>query len=376
MQNLFYHLLLTDTCNLCCSYCREKIFSPDFTSLSNDLCIDETLPSEFVIDLEDLLYFLSLDPAPVLTFYGGEPLIRSDLVTEIVKRAPFCRFMIQTNGILLPELKRETLEKLEVILLSIDGDRTLTDKNRGNGTYGRIIRSIQYVRDNGYDGELIARMTVTEDTDIFSAVLHINNELSLLFDSIHWQMDANFWNDYELRDIRDWITHYYNPGIKRLVTEWVKNMNDFGKVLKWYPFLGIMDDLLHERKTLLRCGAGHTNYSILTDGTIVPCPAMVGLKDYYLGNIKTTSPLDLKKIETCGECVNCHLLNICGGRCLYAQITSPWPLEGQKLICESVESLIEALCDSKPEIERLIRDKKVSSADFLHTKYNGCEIIP
>jgi len=34
----------------------------------------------------DLLYdFLKKDPNPILTFYGGEPLLRADLIKKIVQ---------------------------------------------------------------------------------------------------------------------------------------------------------------------------------------------------------------------------------------------------------------------------------------------------
>ena len=57
------------------------------------------------------------------------------------------------------------------------------------------------------------------------------------------------------------------------------------RVLKLYPFLDITHDLLHNQTTKLRCGSGYTNYSIQTDGTIIPCPIMLGMKDYYLGQV-------------------------------------------------------------------------------------------
>ena len=66
-----------------------------------------------------------------------------------------------------------------------------------------------------------------------------------------------------------------------------------GNVPKRYPFLDPMEDLLYSRGSRLRCGAGHINYSIMTDGNIAPCPVMVGMKDYYLGHIGTSDPVHL-----------------------------------------------------------------------------------
>jgi uncharacterized protein len=38
------------------------------------------------------------------------------------------------------------------------------------------------------------------------------------------------------------------------------------------------------------------HYTIQTDGYIIPCPTMWGMKKYYLGHISDADPLDLKKI--------------------------------------------------------------------------------
>ena len=100
---MYFHLILTDNCNLCCSYCRAKAFESDEdeTRESVPVEIDPDLPVELAIDLPLLYGFLEKDPAPTLTFYGGEPLLRADLIDRIVREAPVQRFMIQTNGLLL-----------------------------------------------------------------------------------------------------------------------------------------------------------------------------------------------------------------------------------------------------------------------------------
>ena len=94
---MFWHLILTDACNLCCSYCRGKAFWPR-EEPARPVAYDPTLPAELAVDLDDLAAFLARDPDPTLTFYGGEPLLRPDLVEDVMARLPDCRFMLQTNG--------------------------------------------------------------------------------------------------------------------------------------------------------------------------------------------------------------------------------------------------------------------------------------
>jgi radical SAM protein with 4Fe4S-binding SPASM domain len=126
----------------------------------------------------------------------------------------------------------------------------------------------------------------------------------------------------------------------------------------------------------MRCGGGWINYAIQTDGNIIPCPTMWGMKDYYLGHIKSTDPLKLKKVYVGMPCVKCDVFSICGGRCLYANVVKRWDSEAYNLVCNTVRNLIEATASQMPRIKELIECGKISLADFEFMKYNGCEIIP
>jgi putative peptide-modifying radical SAM enzyme len=374
---MYFHLILTDDCNLCCSYCRGKAFENlEESESERAVQIDESLPTELAYDPRILYRFLEKDPVPTLTFYGGEPLLRADLIERIVREAPVKRFMIQTNGLLLDRLPPDILCRFVTILVSLDGRKALTDANRGTGVYDRVMENIQKIRARGYTGELIARMTVTEKTDIAEAVHHLASNPDYSFSSIHWQIDANFAGDFFLRNFRKWTHDCYNPGIRTLVDDWVEHMETEGSVLRWYPFLDPMEDLLYERESRLRCGSGYANYSIMTDGNIGPCPAMIGMSQYYVGHISRSHPLELDCVHIHGECMECGIRTFCGGRCLYSNITQPWGITERGLVCGTVENLRDALIAALPRVRRLIGEGVIARDDFAHEKFNGCEIIP
>jgi uncharacterized protein len=376
---LYFHIILTDECNLCCSYCRAKAFeSPEEVAdkTAPQFEIDPHLPPELNISLDLLYGFLQKDPAPTLTFYGGEPLLRSDLIERIVLEAPVHRFMLQTNGLLLDRLPTAIVNRFSTILVSLDGGERLTDANRGTGTYRKVMDNIKKIRSNGYHNELIARMTVNENSDIADAVHWLSDNQDYSFSSIHWQLDANFTRDFSHRRFAEWVSKSYNPGILRLVTDWVDHMENEGKVLRWYPFLDPMEDLLLGNQTRLRCGSGYANYTIMTDGYIAPCPVMTGMSQYYVGHIRDADPKDLAVVTVNGECTECKILGFCGGRCLYANITKPWGEAGRHEVCRTVEYLKECLNDTLPRVKDLITGGAIQYTDFSHEKYNGCEIIP
>jgi uncharacterized protein len=374
---MYFHLILTDRCNLCCKYCRAKAFEDlEESESERSQTIDDAIPVELECNLDHLYAFLKKDPAATLTFYGGEPLLRADLIEQIVSEAPVTRFMIQTNGLLLDYLPPEIVNRFTTILVSLDGRKDLTDANRGEGVYDRVMQNVRLIRKNGYNGELIARMTVTETTDIVDAVRYLATCPDSAFSSIHWQIDANFAGDFSLRRFREWAEGSYNPGIRSLVRFWVDHMEANGEVMRWYPFLDPMEDLLLGKNSRLRCGSGYANYSIMTDGNISPCPIMIGMSRYYVGHISRSHPLNLDWINVGGECKDCRILDFCGGRCLYSNITQPWGEAERHLVCTTVENLHDSLLDALPRVQELIRERKITLADFEHEKFNGCEIIP
>ncbi len=373
-----FYVTLTTLCNLSCRYCYGKCLE-DMES-SFDFEVDYSQPSTISYGLNTLAEFLSKDEEETtVIFYGGEPLLEMQKMMEIMDAVKAEKFMIQTNGILLHKLPPEYVNRLHTVLVSIDGDEKLTDFNRGKGTYRKVIENVKLLRERGFEGEIIARMTVTEETEIEKQVLWLLSNEDFSFTSVHWQIDALFGKkEYTKRrkTFAEWAEKSYNPQIRRLVQFWVNHMEREGQVLKIYPFLGVMHSLLNNQPTLLRCGAGWTMFNIQTDGTITPCPVMAGMKKYYLGHISETSPNRIRKVFVGEPCTTCRLYSICGGRCLYANVTKLWGMDGFHLVRKTVENLIDALQKAKPKVQRLIQTGKISLKDFEYTKYNSCEIIP
>jgi len=374
---MFFHVILTTECNLQCRYCFGEAVE-DVDADFSGFKVDYSLPKRISYDVELLRGFCRQDPECVLTFYGGEPLVCIDEIKRIMDNVKVKHFMIQTNGLFLDRLDSSYVNRFHTILVSVDGEESLTDFYRGKGTFRRVIDNLKLVRRNGFEGELIARMTVMEQTDIYRQVVWLLENEEFPFSSVHWQLNAGFWgNDFARRDFRKWSEESYNPGIRRLVKFWVDYMEENGTVLRLYPFLGVANSILFdEEKSLLRCGGGWINYAIQTDGYIVPCPTMWGMKDYYLGHISSAEPLKLKKVFVGEPCTKCEVYGVCGGRCLYANVTKRWNTEAYRLVCGTVKNLIDAITSEMPRIKRLVEGERISLKDFEFVKYNGCEIIP
>jgi len=350
----------------------------DFDEDFGEFDVDYSLPKKINYDVMLLGDFCSRDPDCVVTFYGGEPLLCADEMKQIMDLVKPKHFMIQTNGLLLDRLAPEYVNRFHTILVSLDGDEALTGYYRGKGTFRKVVHNLRLIVKNGFGGELIARMTVMEQTDIEKQVRWLLENEEFRFSSIHWQLNAGFWgNDYARRDFKRWSEESYIPAVARLARFWVDEMEEKGIVYKLYPFLGIANSLIsHEEKNLMRCGGGWINYAVQTDGNIIPCPTMWGMKDYYLGHIREASPLRLKKLFVEKPCTSCEVFSVCGGRCLYANITRRWSDEAYSAVCNTVRELIRAVEAEFPRIRRLIAEGKISQRAFDFIMYNGCEIIP
>jgi len=161
---MFYHVILTSNCNLKCRYCYGKCEEDVFEDPDPDF--DYSFPPRISYDIEYLKNFIAKDSDATVTFYGGEPLLEIRTIAKLMDLLPAKRFMMQTNGLLLHKLPDKYLQKFHTILVSIDGDEKATDKNRGQGTFRRVMNNVKELNKRGFKGELIARMTDTEDINI------------------------------------------------------------------------------------------------------------------------------------------------------------------------------------------------------------------
>lgn len=369
---MFFHVIMTTHCNLMCRYCYGEAVN-DFSGTNENF--DILLPERVAYDVDELASFCSKDPDCSLIFYGGEPLLEAEKIEEIIEKVPACRFLIQTNGTLLHRLGRDSLAKLHTIAVSVDGKEETTDTNRGDGTFRKVMRNLKYVLESGFKGEVIARMTVMEPMDIFEEVRWLLDNQEFSFPAVHWQLNAGFWNDFEKRDFKEWVEEKYNPSVRRLVGWWTEEIWR-GRVHRIYPFLGILRSLFANGSGGLRCGAGWANYTIQTDGYIIPCPSMWGMRRFYIGHITRSHPLKLRRIEVMNSCVNCEVFAFCGGRCLYANVMKRWSREAYRIVCETVKNLVDSLKSVLPEIKKALQIGIVRLEDFNFLEFNGCEIIP
>jgi putative peptide-modifying radical SAM enzyme len=327
--------------------------------------------------MDALSTFLEKDDDIQLMLYGGEPTLRVPLITELMDRFPKARFMLQTNGLLLNQIPEEDVKRFHSILVSIDGTEETTDGYRSEGVYHKVIKNVRWLKEIGYEGDTVARMAVSEQSDVYRDVRHLLDLRDPSFDHVHWQLNVVWDAEGNWHDFDGWLNNSYNPGISRLVEEWIVAMKS-GVVEGIVPFLPLMHSLATSEDSELRCGSGIDTFAIHVDGSIGICPISPDWEFSIVGNIKESSPKNLRNVmRVDAPCPSCEIFGICGGRCLFANKQRLWGEEGFTKVCGTVKHLVASLQKHIPTVKKLIEEGVISTGDLEYPEFNnGCEIIP
>ncbi len=358
-----YHLILTRQCNLNCTYCHGG---------------EETENTEIQYSLDELARFLEKDRTlTTLLFYGGEPTLRIDLMKAMMDRFPDARFMLQTNALCIPQIPIKYILKFHSILVSIDGREEITDGYRSKGVYNRVLDSVRWLRDVGFVGDIVARMAVSQKTDIYQDVLHLLEHTNPIFDHVHWQLNVVWDADDNWTDFDGWVSSSYLSGIERLIDYWAERIQK-GELPGIVPFMPLMYTLLTGEESELRCGSGLDTFAIHVNGKIGVCPISPDWSFSIVGDIRETEPAELENIMYVDEpCPSCEVYGICGGRCLFANKERLWGQEGFEKICEITKHLISNLERVSSIIADSVSKGMISLDDLRYPEFNnGCEIIP
>ena len=255
---MILNLHLTHDCNLRCSYCYAG-------PKSSRQMQEQTA--------RDAVRFAARHTTGELrvVFFGGEPLLRKDLIREIVEEAgPRVRFQLSTNGLLCDDQFLSFAARTGMRLsLSIDGCREAHDLHRvradGSGTWDEVAARVP--RMLASHPWLHAQMVISPDTAhlvdrSFQALLDLGlrNISSALDHGADWDRDA----------------------LLRLKAAYRRSAALYeSRTLRGMRFhLGCFDAVIRTRvrgpvPPDQRCQAGWNQLSVAPSGRIYPCVQFV-----------------------------------------------------------------------------------------------------
>lgn len=311
-------------CNLRCKYCfastgdfgqGRKIMPPEVAKKAID----------FVVARSGARRNIEVD------FFGGEPLMAWDTVTQTVDYArsleeqsgKHFRFTITTNGILLDADKQKYInENMDNVVLSLDGRPQVNDAFRktvsGGGSYDVIVpkfKALVDARDKNKD--YYARGTFTsQNMDFAEDVVHIADAG---FDRLSVEpvtADAGCGYDLTEADLPRLEAEYDR------LTEIILDRKKTGKPFTFFHFMVDLEQGPCVVKRLRGCGAGYEYVAVTPDGDIYPCHQFVGKEEFRQGSVLDASfDMDIAQrfasmnIYSRPKCQNCWAKFYCSGGC-------------------------------------------------------------
>lgn len=350
-----FQLVLTEECNMACTYCyikqKSKIMSKEVFDAHYTL-----LPSVMKAYGEE--YYNA-------ALFGGEPLLNWDLIQYIVpifRNDPKCQnIIVMTNGLVFQkEGKLKWLLDNNVnISLSFDGLWNIKNRPLKNGK-----SSLPIYMDK--DGPLYKYLT----SGTGCKVMISPESVDTLVENYEWFVDTLGITspDYSLVRDQDWDEESiskFRIEVKKLADRNIKYIKDGVRTSVGFFHLAMLDMLFGETygKRPFGCFAGCHGAGFMPDGKVYPCARFGSNEKYMLfdsinkkihrDNVnKLTSPQvsDPRSYEKCKECI---IREYCNAGCTWSQLKS---CGGEK--CEPLDTVCELYYSIYEEAIRITDELK------------------
>lgn len=350
------YLLLTDGCNLGCSYCYIENALPRNYSFS-------VMSKETAFKALDLFAnnLSKVVDEPKVVIYGGEPLMNMEVIFAIVQRFEELKkegrlpekaaLIINTNATLIDERFLNFIQGKDVqIAVSLDGMKEMHDSMRryknGAGTYEKVIENCKLMSER--------KINFGFSVTITKANIHQLEEVLL-----------NIHDKFNINSIGFNIAIYQGEGIIGMTKEEYAELVT-KKLISCFKICrdkGIYEDRIMRKVNafvmgypyIYDCGAPGDQLVVTPDEFVGVCQAYCGTKKFFvpmnqLGNPsehpiwqewRHRSPLHQK------QCYGCIAMGICGGGCPY----------NAELKTGSIWGIDEGFCvHSKGTLEFLLQD--------------------
>ena len=151
---------ITSSCNLHCAGCYSRA-----NHATEDCAPVRQLTNEQWLDIFSQAEELGVS---FILLAGGEPMLRRDIIEAAGERKNIL-FPIFTNGTFLDDRYLDLLDRCRNLIpvLSIEGDRDITDTRRGEGVYDKLLESMDKLRSRG----ILFGCSVTVTTENLEEVL-------------------------------------------------------------------------------------------------------------------------------------------------------------------------------------------------------------
>lgn len=326
------YLLLTDTCNLRCTYCFMLDGMPDgyrrksMTWKTAKAAVDMFFSN---VRKNQPIYKRSLKS---INFFGGEPLINFRLIQKVVEyvEGSYAEEMeasgetfiysIVTNGTLITEEMAEYFAQHPRfnVTVSIDGDGPIHDRSRvfrnGSGSFEVTLRGLRMLKAAGCSKISLSCTVGEHNKNHLDQLLSLNDEFGFLSINLNPLLDTEH---------------------SRVNTEHAAAVNE--RMIQYFVKareVGVYEDrimrkvrpFLSKRIHAFDCQATGHQIVCSPDGRLGVCHEGVGMSNYFFAQVHpdfdfhnnvviqewgTRTPFNMP------QCHGCEAIGVCGGGCAY-----------------------------------------------------------
>lgn len=308
-NNMTLFLMPTIGCNFCCPYC--------FEGKKENVSMDKKT-------IHNIIRFLNNSSAKELSlhWYGGEPLLRFDLMKKIyegITKETSLKLVsnsIITNGYLINNaildfFKSTNMNKIQITL---DGEKVTHDKKRHlkdnlEGTFDKIISNIKLLSKQLPKSHIYVRVNIDKNN---------YKEFVNIYHFLHNDCDFNN-NIY----VYPAVIKVYDKLGEKLVQKCFNNEELFG-LFEYYKNNGC-EVVFFPKEHKHTCSICNLyTYTIGPNGEIYKCPEDANQPQKIIGNVNTDTidneSLLLEYINDSSqfkrqECKDCHCFPLCYGGC-------------------------------------------------------------
>ena len=357
-----YSIYLTDSCNLNCKYCYEKNMHAN-TEIKLEVV-------QKLIDRE----IKNKTKQCILTFFGGEPLLKKELIYEIAeyidskKSKTQFLYNITTNGTLIDDkfIRFVQTHSFIAFSISIDGLEEVQNQNRvyqnQSATYSFVESNTKKLLEK--TDIPIAVPVVTKNNEQF-LLDNVENLLKLGFHKINFQFDLTAkWKDEDLIILR--------KGFEQIADLYMMKMREE----KEFDILAIdekINSYIDEKINVNdNCSVGLRGANVGTNGKIYPCMQFMYDDRYEIGDCNTgidkekQRKVNLELKQELEECKECSYRKRCNHTCSCinnafsgkANETAPFTCEIERMMIEIADDIAEKMYAEKNSV-------------FMQKFYNG-----
>lgn len=332
-----YTIHLTNSCNLRCKYCYETNKNNNKISFENiKLLVDNEIKEN--------------KNSSLITFYGGEPLLKKDLIYSTIDyiNSKKCKtkfyYAMTTNGTLLDKNFIEYIKKNKFLFISysFDGRKETQDLNRvttdGNGSFDVVEKNAKELLKN-FDN-VIAMMAITKN-NIEYLEENVKYLINLGFKYFNLQFNyLDDWQDEDLKTIKESYQKVADIYYNKILKEEDISITIFDDKIKTH--------IQENYNCNENCNLGIKNINVDVDGNFYPCMQFVGNSKYVIGNCKDGIDFEARKnlIKESGKeheiCKTCAINRRCKHTCACQNLLTTNDINGlSPLICEHEKIIIE-----------------------------------